>query len=88
MRRRPFAVAKDIEIDHTKKKYTDAGGRARRFVIQGVNAVTKTVTKKVWTKPTLARLGTIADVAGASAGICQQLNGGGVNCPGNQQGFS
>lgn len=49
--------------------------------------MTKTVTKKVWTKPTLARLGTIADVAGASAGICQQLNGGG-NCPGNQQGFS
>lgn len=50
--------------------------------------MTKTVTKKVWTKPTLARLGTIADVAGASAGFCQQLNGGGVNCPGNQQGFS
>lgn len=57
-------------------------------VIQGVIVVTKTAPKKVWTKPTLAPLGTIADVAGVSAGACQQLNGGGVNCPGNQQGFS
>ena len=87
MRRRPFAVAKDIEIDHTKKKYTDAGGRARRFVIQGVNAVTKTVTKKVWTKPTLARLGTINDVAGTGPGTCQALNGGG-QCSTPNQGFS
>ena len=56
-------------------------------VIQGVLIVIKTATTKVWTKPTLARLGTINDVAGTGPGTCQALNGGG-NCSTPDQGFS
>lgn len=44
--------------------------------------MTKTATKKVWTKPTLARLGTIEDVAAATSLACQATNPGG-NCSGN-----
>lgn len=40
-------------------------------VIQGVIVVTKTAPKKVWTKPTLAPLGTISDVAAATSAACQ-----------------
>ena len=40
-------------------------------VIQGVLIVTKTATTKVWTKPTLAPLGTINDVAAATSAACQ-----------------
>lgn len=44
--------------------------------------MTKTATTKVWTKPTLARLGTIDDVAAATSAACQvqgnpQCNGSG-----------
>jgi len=42
-------------------------------VIQGVIVVTKTAPKKVWTKPTLAPLGTINDVAAATSAACQTL---------------
>lgn len=42
------------------------------------------VTKqtKTWTKPTLTRLGRIANVAGTQPGACQTTNPGG-NCTGN-----
>ncbi|WP_189538903.1 hypothetical protein [Novosphingobium arvoryzae] len=33
--------------------------------------MTKTAPKKVWTKPTLAPLGTINDVAAATSAACQ-----------------
>lgn len=44
--------------------------------------MTNIATKKVWTKPTLARLGTIDDVAAATSLACQvqgnpQCNGSG-----------
>ncbi len=42
---------------------------------------------KTWTKPTLTRLGQIANVAGTQTGTCQATNGGG-NCPGPDVGFS
>lgn len=50
-------------------------------VIQGVIVVTKTAPKKVWTKPTLAPLGTINDVAAATSNACQGGVNGGGNCP-------
>lgn len=49
-------------------------------VIQGVIVVTKTTTKKVWTKPTLAPLGTIDDVAAATSTACQNFAGQSGNC--------
>ena len=47
------------------------GGAHAANVIQGVIVVTKTAPKKVWTKPTLAPLGTIEDVAAATSAACQ-----------------
>lgn len=49
--------------------------------IQGVIVVTKTAPKKVWTKPTLAPLGTINDVAAATSNACQGGVNGGGQCP-------
>jgi len=49
-------------------------------VIQGVIVVTKTAPKKVWTKPTLAPLGTIEDVAAATGGPCQTFAGQSAQC--------
>ena len=36
--------------------------------------MTKTATKKVWTKPTLARIGTIEDVSGPNPLPVQNAN--------------
>lgn len=44
----------------------------------------KTATTKVWTKPTLARLGTINDVAAATSAACQ-LQGNPQCAGGNSQ---
>ena len=43
--------------------------------------MTKTATTKVWTKPTLTRLGTINDVAAATSAACQVQ--GNPQCTGN-----
>ena len=48
--------------------------------------MTKTATTKVWTKPTLAPLGTINDVAAATSAACQVQ--GNPQCTGNNSTLS